>query len=109
MSSAARPARPIRTLLVANRGEIAVRVIDAARELGLRTVAVYAEPDRHAAHVHLADVAVPLQGSTATETYLDQAKLLDAALAQGADAVHPGLRLPVRGRRTSPGRCWLPG
>jgi propionyl-CoA carboxylase alpha chain len=80
----------MRTLLVANRGEIAVRVIDAARELGLRTVAVYAEPDRHGAHVHLADVAVPLGGSTAAETYLDQAKLLDAALAQGADAVHPG-------------------
>ena len=84
------PIKPIHTLLVANRGEIAVRVIDAAHELGLRTVAVYAEPDRTAPHVHRADVAVPLVGSTAAETYLDQAQLLDAALAQGADAVHPG-------------------
>ena len=82
--------KPIHTLLVANRGEIAVRVIDAAHELGLRTVAVYAEPDRTAPHVHRADVAVPLVGSTAAETYLDQAQLLDAALAQGADSVHPG-------------------
>ncbi len=53
-------------------------------------MAVYAEPDRDAPHVQLADVAVPLRGATAAETYLDQAQLLDAALAQGADAVHPG-------------------
>jgi propionyl-CoA carboxylase alpha chain len=84
------PSRPIRTLLVANRGEIAVRVIDAAHELGIHTVAVYAESDRSAAHVLRADVAVSLDGTTAAETYLDQAKLLDAALATGADAVHPG-------------------
>ncbi len=90
MSSPAGPLRPIRTLLVANRGEIAIRVIDAAHQLGLRTVAVYAEPDRQAPHVHAAEVAVPLGGSSALETYLDQGKLLDAALAQGADAVHPG-------------------
>ncbi|MGZ4682933.1 MAG: acetyl/propionyl/methylcrotonyl-CoA carboxylase subunit alpha [Acidimicrobiales bacterium] len=82
--------KAIHTLLVANRGEIAVRIIEAAHELGLRTVAVYAEPDRTAPHVHRADVAVPLTGSTATETYLDQTQLLEAALAQGADAVHPG-------------------
>ena len=75
---------------MANRGEIAVRVIEAAHQLGLRTVAVYAEPDRWAPHVQEAEVAVPLGGSSATESYLDQAKLLDAALAQGADAVHPG-------------------
>ncbi len=82
--------RPIHRLLVANRGEIAVRVIDAAHDLGMQAVAVYAEPDRGAPHVHLADVSVALGGSTAAETYLDQAKLLEAALAQGADAVHPG-------------------
>ncbi len=83
-------ARPIRTLLVANRGEIAIRVIDAAHELGIRTVGVYAESDRASAHVQRCDVAVSLSGETASETYLDQAKLLDAALATGADAVHPG-------------------
>ncbi len=82
--------RPIHTLLVANRGEIAIRVMESAYDLGARTVAVYAEPDRDAPHVQLADVAVGLGGATAAETYLDQAKLLDAALAQGADAVHPG-------------------
>ncbi len=82
--------RPIRTLLVANRGEIAVRIIEAAHDLGMRTVAVYAEPDRTSPHARRADVAVPLAGETAAETYLDQAKLLDAALATGADAVHPG-------------------
>ena len=82
--------RPIRTLLVANRGEIAVRVIEAAHDLGIRTVAVYAEPDRGAPHARRADVAVALGGSTPAESYLDSAKLLDAALATGADAVHPG-------------------
>jgi hypothetical protein len=81
--------KPMHTLLVANRGEIAVRVIEAAHELGLRTVAVYAEPDRNAPHAP-GRVAVPLRGATAAETYLDQAQLLGAALAQGADAVHPG-------------------
>ena len=86
-----RPAvKPIHTVLVANRGEIAVRIIDAVHELGLRAVAVYAASDRDGAAVEAADVAVALRGTTATETYLDQAQLLDAALAQGADAVHPG-------------------
>jgi acetyl/propionyl-CoA carboxylase alpha subunit len=84
------PLRRIRTLLVANRGEIAVRIILAARDLGMRTVAVYAEDDRDSAPVREADVAVALHGVTAAETYLDAGKLLDAALATGADAVHPG-------------------
>jgi propionyl-CoA carboxylase alpha chain len=82
--------RPIHTLLVANRGEIALRIIDAAKDLGLSTVAVYAEPDRRAPFVREADVAVPLGGTESAATYLDQAKLLDATLATGADAVHPG-------------------
>ena len=82
--------KPIHTVLVANRGEIAMRIIDAVHELGLRAVAVYAPSDRDGAAVAAADVAVALRGTTAAETYLDQAQLLDAALAQGADAVHPG-------------------
>jgi acetyl/propionyl-CoA carboxylase alpha subunit len=82
--------RPIRRILVANRGEIAVRVIDAAHELGMATVAVYAAVDRNSMHVHDADVAVSLGDGPAVASYLDQARLLDAALTQGCDAVHPG-------------------
>ena len=80
----------ISTLLVANRGEIARRVIRGARTLGIRTVAIYSEPDADAPHVAEADRAVALRGSTATETYLDVAQVLAAARATGADAVHPG-------------------
>ena len=80
----------IRRVLVANRGEIAARIIEACRDLGMETVAVYAEADRRAVFVHAADVAVALGGSTSVETYLDATKLLDVALTQGCDAVHPG-------------------
>ena len=80
----------IRTLLIANRGEIACRVIRTAREMGIRTIAVYSEPDRLAPHVQDADVAVPIGGSTATDSYLNRQAILDAAAWQGADAVHPG-------------------
>jgi acetyl/propionyl-CoA carboxylase alpha subunit len=80
----------ISTLLVANRGEIALRIIRSARARGLRTVAVYSDADRDAAHVRAADVAVRIGPTPATESYLNIEALLDAAERTGADAVHPG-------------------
>ena len=77
-------------LLVANRGEIAGRVIRTAREMGIETVAVYAAADDAAPFVGAADHAVALAGTTASETYLDQTQLLEVAATTGADAVHPG-------------------
>jgi acetyl-CoA carboxylase biotin carboxylase subunit len=77
-------------LLVANRGEIAVRIIRAAHELGLRTVAVYSEVDCHALHTRLADEAYLLGAAEPSQSYLNSARILDIASACGADAVHPG-------------------
>ncbi|MCB1477874.1 MAG: biotin/lipoyl-binding protein [Rhodobiaceae bacterium] len=80
----------IRTLLIANRGEIACRVIRTARRLGIATVAVYSDADTQAQHVKLADRAVHIGPSAARESYLDQVKILAAARDTGADAIHPG-------------------
>ncbi len=82
--------RLFRKILVANRGEIAVRIIKACREMEIGSVAVYSEADRTSLHVQLADEAVPIGPAPATESYLNMARILEAAKSTGAEAVHPG-------------------
>ena len=82
--------KPITTLLVANRGEIARRIMRTAKEMGISTVAIYADGDAQAPFVTEADSAIALGGRTSAETYLDVSKVLDACKRSGADAVHPG-------------------
>ncbi len=80
----------IDSLLIANRGEIACRVIRTARHLGVRTIAVYSEADRGALHTRLADEAVLVGPAAARESYLDMGRIIDAARATRASAIHPG-------------------
>src|SRR6478752_8037594 len=83
--------RPVITsLLIANRGEIACRIIRTARRMGIRTIAVYSDADAKALHVRQADEAVHIGPSPARESYLDGAKIIAAAKAAGAEAIHPG-------------------
>src|SRR5215469_13733486 len=77
-------------VLIANRGEIAVRVIRACRELDISPVAVFSDVDRAALHVSQADEAYPIGPAAARESYLNAARILDAARLSGADAIHPG-------------------
>ena len=80
----------IASLLIANRGEIACRIIRTARRLGVRTVAVYSDADAKALHVRMADEAVPIGPSEARESYLRGEKIIAVAKSTGAEAIHPG-------------------
>ncbi|MBK5253878.1 MAG: acetyl-CoA carboxylase biotin carboxylase subunit [Peptostreptococcaceae bacterium] len=80
----------IKKILIANRGEIAVRIIRACRELGIETVAVYSETDAEALHTQLADSAICIGPASATESYLNMERIISATIISGADAIHPG-------------------
>ena len=80
----------IRKILIANRGEIAVRIIRACREMGIETVAVYSEADKEALHTQLADEAVCIGPAASKDSYLNMEGIISATLVSGADAIHPG-------------------
>lgn len=80
----------IKRVLIANRGEIAVRIIRACREMGIETVAVYSEADKEALHTQLADEAVCIGPAAALESYLSMENIISATIISGADAIHPG-------------------
>ena len=82
--------KSIQRLLVANRGEIAIRIMKTAKTLGMTTIAVFSEADRYAAHVRYADEAVCIGNSPATESYLNSDHIMQAARSSRADAIHPG-------------------
>ena len=77
-------------ILIANRGEIACRVIKTANKMGIKTVAVFSDADRHALHVQMADEAIHIGASPANQSYIDIEKVVSAAKSSGAEAVHPG-------------------
>ena len=85
-------------ILIANRGEIAVRIIRACHEMGISAVAVYSEADKNALHVSLADESYCIGGPQVGDSYLNMAAILTVAVATGAQAIHPGLR-PAFGKR----------
>ena len=80
-------------ILIANRGEIAVRVIRACREMGIQTVAVYSEIDRESLHANLADEAICIGPNSAKDSYLNIENIISATILTGAEAIHPGLSL----------------
>ncbi|SSD59439.1 probable Urea amidolyase [Saccharomycodes ludwigii] len=82
--------KPFKTVLVANRGEIAVRIMKTLKKLNITSVAVYSDPDKYSQHVTMADISVPLHGTTAAETYLDVDKIINAAKETGTEAIIPG-------------------
>ena len=82
--------KPFNSVLVANRGEIAVRIIKTLKKLGIKSIAIYSDPDKYAEHALIADVAVPLHGTTAAQTYIDIDKVIKAAKDTGAEAIIPG-------------------
>lgn len=82
--------KPFETVLIANRGEIAVRIIKTLRKLGIKSVAIYSDPDRYSEHVLMADVAIPLHGTSSAETYINMDKVIKACKESGAEAVIPG-------------------
>src|ERR1700728_1076796 len=84
------PSVQFKKILIANRGEIAVRIISACKELGMQTVAVYSEPDRYSAHVRFADQAICIGPAKSARSYLDIASIISAAEITDAEAIHPG-------------------
>ncbi|KAG7660754.1 uncharacterized protein J8A68_005716 [[Candida] subhashii] len=82
--------KPFNSVLVANRGEIAVRIIKTLKKLGIKSIAIYSDPDKYAQHSLMADVAIPLHGTTAAETYISMEKVIQAAKDSGAEAIIPG-------------------
>ena len=83
-------------ILIANRGEIAVRIIRACREMNIKTVAVYSEVDKDAMHTRLADEAVCIGPANSGKSYLNLKNIIEAANITGADSIHPGFRIPFR-------------